>query len=261
MTVRQLKAIRLCVLVLIFSAPVTSFLVPKQYLALILVAMLLLLLLSRQLLRAMLVRLNRIAGDLMDPDLLQIEAEDLYRILRRPAIRRNMNYIHLYDSMLHDLRGEFARAVEDTLQIAFGHARLDAVVRWGLAYHYLRDGKPQMAKALIQQLMQTNPALDERARASQLHTLGLHHLEQGELRQAEERLQAALGLAKRPLTRLNCLYDLARLYEKMGVQDKALEHYRQAAMLGPKTWLGREAAGKAGDPPADGAAIGHESPY
>ena len=249
MTVGQLKTFRSIVLASVCAIPVAAlWMVPRSWWALPLVAMLALMLVMRQLLVRMLKRLNHVGMELLDPEQLAREAEDLYRILRRPATGKNRNFIHRFEALLYELRGEFGAAEEHAMQIAFGHPGMDDRVKWDLARLYLRQGKPAMAQALIRQLMQTKPAFLETARASQLHILGLNHLEQGDCRQAEERLQAALGLAAKGLTRLNCLYDLARFYGRQGETEKALLHYRLAAELGPKTWLGRESMAAAGGP-------------
>ena len=211
----------------------------SPYWLLILLCMPALYLLMSYLYRSMYRRMNHIAFELLDPELLENEAQIFYTVLRGPNM---MNIYHMYESLKYDLRGEYGSAHECNMSVSSKNARLAESAKWDQVYSGIRAGNLPMAENLLGQLAEATPAQNSDLTASKLHTLGLYHLEKGEYTMAEEQLLSSLKQSKMALAKLNCFFDLARLYEMEDKKEQAAERYRQAAAIGPKTWLGREAA-------------------
>ncbi len=243
MTVKHLNTLRMISLGLLCVAAIAAVLMMRSPQWLPLLGCILLLLVWMRVLLARMMRLVKNLGyDKLDPERLAAELHELARVLKWPPARGNRNLIHRLMALLYELRGQYPQAVDEIMQIDHGKAGIRDGTRWDAARLYLREGKPEMAWALIQQVMAANPSYAGPSGPHQLHVMGLLHLERGELRQAEERLRAALALRERGFGGLNSLYDLARVQERLNQAGKAGELFLRAAALGPGTHLGQEAA-------------------
>lgn len=155
---------------------------------------------------------------------------------------------HMLLSLVLDLQGDYPKALYEAKQVKT--AIILRQIKLNLVYFYLRCGQVENARSISQKLfinMRSKTVRD----ASNLHTAGLYYLESEELSKAQDyfllasSIEASANNGQRKITRLNCEYDLARLEEKQSNLEKAAEHYRQAAGIGPKTWMGQESARRA----------------
>lgn len=186
------------------------------------------------------VRFTTLISCKLDPDAAMCLFEESKKMIGR---RKTSDPIFLRH--IHDLKGEYPEALKDYL--AKKPANTVPGSRLDLAYYYLRCGMLDDARAIVQPL-EPDVVKKQGLRSARLHTLGLYYLELGYLEKAKQLLlvssyleEASLG-GRVKIARLNCSYDLACLYEKEGNKDQAIAQYRNAAALGPKTWLGQESA-------------------
>lgn len=146
-----------------------------------------------------------------------------------------------YMSFVYDLQGKYSDALAIQQDQKMPKRPVSGLNRLNQAYFMLRCGLKQDALPIVRQY---EPAVEKgrgEAILSHVHTIGLYYLESGDM-------DKALGLLNRafaspvPIVKLNCAFDLARLYLQSGDTEQAMSYFRQAAELGPKTWLGQEAA-------------------
>jgi tetratricopeptide (TPR) repeat protein len=155
---------------------------------------------------------------------------------------------HMLLSLVYDLKGEYQNALKEYLNIKNG--LYSKKIKLGLLYFYLRCCQIDNAKEIVRNI-QMKLKYTTQQDVAFLHTAGLYYLEIGEMEKARECLsmafkkEAQIRNGQFKIARLNCAFDLARLDEKEGSIQEAIEHYRQAAALGPKTWIGQESARRA----------------
>lgn len=184
-------------------------------------------------------------NDRLDADAAMSVYTEFMKIISRK--KGNRGYQVLLSQIL-DLKGDYTEALNQFLPRKAAHISRRNKIR--LVYFYLRCGMLDDAHSIIQPLETKLEKLTSNDPV-QLHTAGLYYLETGNLKKAKEYLIVAIFLEKNAplgssrISRLNCAYDLARLEEKEGNLEKAIEHYQQAAAIGPKAWLGQEAARRA----------------
>jgi tetratricopeptide (TPR) repeat protein len=190
-------------------------------------------------------RMNSLAFTLLDPSLLE---EELPGYLQTFGKRRSESepFRQYYETWICILRGQFGEAQERLAKGRVCAPMLAASMRAMEAHCLLRRGEPGEAADICKAfekdiLLRGNPGAD----GNQLHLVALFYLESNERNRARWFFQKALELPTSKWASLALRYDLARLEEKEGDAGKALEHYRQAAELGPKTWMGQEAARRA----------------
>lgn len=190
-------------------------------------------------------RLDRISRDLLDPALYASELEDYRSAVRTFNMQGDKNRVSRLEAAGHSLLGEYGKAGESTRAIRYKNKKLKNKADTALAYYSARKGNLPAAEALLPGCEARLAEASGDGRAAALHTLGLYALESGDLQKARERLEEALRSAQRNGTLQGVRFDLARLEEKEGDIEKAVEQLKQAAALGAKTWLGQEAARRA----------------
>lgn len=189
-------------------------------------------------------RINALIFTAMDAGTLAEELPVYLKMFGRPAAAEPFRrYFEAWHCMLmgrhEEALGQLS-AMEMKMPVFSANAQvMEAVCR-------LRCGEAEAAAGYCLRAEQAILMRDAaRIDAAQAHAVGLHYLESGEANKARWFLSATLRQPHSHWVRLSVSFDLARLEEREGNAETAIELYKQAAALGPKTWMGQEAARRA----------------
>ena len=126
---------------------------------------------------------------------------------------------HANLGMTYDILGDMKMAKEE-YQRAIS-LEPDYLAPYGpLAVIYGKDGDLDMAMHIFQQLLTTQLALDHKVHAG----MGMVYMLKGQLGLAEAEFKEALRLNPDYPT---AHYNLAKVYERLGMEDSAIRHYRR----------------------------------
>lgn len=187
-------------------------------------------------------RFDAIASYQLDAD---VASEALGEFMRLFGRRKSSIGLSAMKCQIMDLRGQYHEAVIELANRKVNNLTLR--YKLSLVYFYLRCGMVENARTLYEQIKPfLSPTIFHSS--AHTHTIGLYHLETVDAENARKYFAASAYLeetalvGKKKIAKMNCEYDLARLEEKEGNFNKAIDHYRQASAIGPKTWMGQEAA-------------------
>lgn len=249
MTVQQLRIVRYCILAAL-AYPIAAFLFFSTSIWFQLSGLLVLaavFFLHRWTLTLMAKRLDSLAYELLDPETLGTESEEYFKQIKTFNNQAKMNGVRRYEAARRELLGEYGKALEEALAVTYGKGGRPAAASARLARYYTRSGNLKAAEELLPSCEAALAGASGDAKAALLHSLGIYKLETGSIREVGELFIEAERLEKTNLTAMNIHFDRARLAEKEGSRNDAIEHYKQAAGIGPKTWIGRESAKRAAE--------------
>lgn len=187
-------------------------------------------------------RLTYLAADMMDAQLLCDETKEAYK-------RKSTNWKKIYgekysESTCYSLQGDYDNALKAWEEIPALNQKYANSKLCGRAMILVRMGNLEEAEKSLQKIVEIESS-DRAMSASCCRVLGAYYTSIGDTEEARTLLDKAMKSAKYNTEKMGLFFDLARLEEKSAHDDKAAEYYRQAAEIGPKTWLGQQSARKA----------------
>lgn len=248
-TIPQLVSLRSLVLRILFAFGIiyiiTGFLlrVPEWFLffSIIIAGLIIYFFIYHHFYRLFDARFSYITSCLLDPELLGREAQCIYSKNSLYWANR-FNWLY-FESVRLDMIGDFSTALELCESMpAFTRASRD-IKEFRLMHFYLRIGELGKATGSIGKIRKLSD--NKSYKYYYILLLGSYYLEMGFYNLAQQFLTEASEHAKSKRTKLEVCFALARLYEKESNIEKARSLYEQAAALGPKTWMGHEAARRA----------------
>lgn len=182
-------------------------------------------------------RFAYVVSNLMDPALIEADARCVYSKTSRYWAGRF--YWYYYESIRYEIDGEFVRALESCENMPARSKEASKMKDIERFHLYARMGELGKATALAPTVSALS--LDKTHHYECTMLLGEYYLEMGFLNKAHKCLAEVYPHANSNRTKLHINFCLARLFEKEGRLGEAVEHYREAADIGPATWMGKMA--------------------
>lgn len=186
-------------------------------------------------------RINHLIFTEMDPALLDQELPEQIKALGKGAAANSIGCY--YEALRLTLIGNFDEARGRLSKVSLKPPFLEMEMKRIEALCNLRTGRIEQAESICLLFESKYPNIGHLVQdGGDTHATALYYLKRKDFAKARAFLYGAMKQPLNNFTLMNICYDIARLEEEQGNVIESIENYKQAAAIGPKTWLGQEAA-------------------